>query len=227
MKSATQIASPPLLFLFFLFFFVIVNRPIRADGSDPTPSPWPLQFHALLYMNLTSTGHLQITNLWYDWPKGRNFNIMQKQMGELLHDLEWNNGTSFYYTVGAQGECETMEFEVGIPRPNWVDGSTYLGQKYTDGFLCNVWEKLDFIWYYEDVSTKKPIRWDFYDGITTHVMTFEVGAVLEDSQWQAPAYCFGDGGKRQARRESPKRDRESPTRNYGIRALDFSNRKLI
>lgn len=26
--------------------------------------------------------------------------------------------------------------------------------------------------------------------MTIHVMTFEVGAVLQDSQWQAPAYCF-------------------------------------
>jgi len=27
-------------------------------------------------------------------------------------------------------------------------------------------------------------------GYTGHVMTFEVGAVLEDSHWQAPIYCF-------------------------------------
>jgi len=24
----------------------------------------------------------------------------------------------------------------------------------------------------------------------THVMTFEVGAVLDDAHWQAPVYCF-------------------------------------
>lgn len=27
-------------------------------------------------------------------------------------------------------------------------------------------------------------------GISTHVITFEVGAVLQDSLSQAPAYCF-------------------------------------
>lgn len=27
-------------------------------------------------------------------------------------------------------------------------------------------------------------------GRTAHVMTFEVGAVLEDAKWQAPVYCF-------------------------------------
>lgn len=25
------------------------------------------------------------------------------------------------------------------------------------------------------------------------MMTFEVGAVLEDAEWQAPLYCFGAG----------------------------------
>ncbi|XP_059461231.1 uncharacterized protein At4g14100-like [Corylus avellana] len=158
--------------------------------STPTPSPWPEQFHALLYMNLSSSQTLQITHLWYDWRKGRNVNIIQKQLGELQYDVEWNNGTSFYYTLGAQGACEIMYFEVGIPRPDFLDGADYLGTTVTDGFLCNVWEKVDFIWYYEDVLTGRPVRWDFYDGISTHVITFEVGAVLQDSLTQAPSYCF-------------------------------------
>ena len=32
---------------------------------------------------------------------------------------------------------------------------------------------------------------DCVAGYTAHVMTFEVGAVLEDPNWQAPVYCFG------------------------------------
>ncbi|KAK6944253.1 hypothetical protein RJ641_025355 [Dillenia turbinata] len=163
----------------------------QPTKSTPTPQPWPQQFHALLYMNLSST-KLQLSDLWYDWPRGRNVNIFQRQLGEVLYDVEWNNGTSFYFTRDRQGHgtCEIMEFEVGIPRPDFLDGSNYLGTVVTDGFLCNVWEKVDFIWYYEDVITKRPVRWDFYDGISTHVMTFEVGAVLHDSLTQAPAYCF-------------------------------------
>lgn len=27
-------------------------------------------------------------------------------------------------------------------------------------------------------------------GREAHVVTFEVGAVLEDEKWQAPVYCF-------------------------------------
>lgn len=141
----------------------------RRSTSTPTPSPWPEQFHALLYMNMSSSQTLQITDLWYDWTRGRNVNIIQKQLGELLYDVEWNNGTSFYYTLGAQGEgagaCEIMYFEVGIPRPDFLDGANYLGTMLTDGFLCHVWEKVDFIWYYEDVLTRRPVRWDFYDGM--------------------------------------------------------------
>lgn len=56
--------------------------------------------------------------------------------------------------------------------------------------MCNVWEKVDFIWYYEDVVTKRPVHWVFYTGREANVMTFEVGAVLEDRHWQAPVYCF-------------------------------------
>ncbi|KAF5954832.1 hypothetical protein HYC85_007688 [Camellia sinensis] len=128
----------------------------------PIPSPWPERFHALLYMNLSSS-KLQISNLWYDWPKGRNVNIIQKQLGVLLYDIEWNNGTSFYYTLGSHGTCMTTQFEVGILRPDFLDGAKYVGTAVTDGFLCNVWEKVDFIWYYEDVLTNRPVRWDFYD----------------------------------------------------------------
>ncbi|XP_021746103.1 uncharacterized protein At4g14100-like [Chenopodium quinoa] len=169
----------------------------RITDEDPKPKAWPEQFHSVLVMNSTKTNHLQVTDLWYDWPNRRNLNLIQKQLGKLLYDVEWNNGTSYYYTLDATSECRTMLFEVGILRPNWLEGATYLGQQHMDGFLCNVWEKVDFIWYYEDVVTRRPVYWLFYDGIATHVMTFEEGAVLEDSRWQAPVYCFNKEEKQQ------------------------------
>ncbi|OMO49758.1 hypothetical protein CCACVL1_30817 [Corchorus capsularis] len=136
----------------------------EAQSSVPIPTPWPEQFHATLCMTLYSGGH-QITDLWYDWPKGRNVNLQQKQLGVYMYDIEWNNGTSFYYTLGSNGSCQVIDFGVGIPRPDFLDGAHYLGTQVKDGFLCNVWEKVDFIWYYEDVATKIPVRWDFYDGM--------------------------------------------------------------
>nr|GMC73686.1 uncharacterized protein At4g14100-like [Ipomoea batatas] len=121
--------------------------------------------------------------------RGANGGLM---LGETLYDVEWNNHTSFVFTLDSNRECTVLQFPVGILRPDWLAGANYLGHRYKDGFLCNVWEKVDFIWYYEDVDTKIPVYWEFYDGLTEHVMKFEVGRVLEDSKWQAPAYCFGD-----------------------------------
>ncbi|WRX35198.1 hypothetical protein QQP08_027685, partial [Theobroma cacao] len=117
-------------FLLCVTSSIIFLQSINPSVEWPDPTPWPEQFHALLCMTLYSGGH-QITDLWYDWPKGRNVNLQQKQLGVFM--------------------------------PDFLDGANYLGTEVKDGFLCNVWEKVDFIWYYEDVATKRPVRWDFYD----------------------------------------------------------------
>lgn len=148
-------------------------RPASTEPvPNPTPTPWPLQFHSILVMRYN--GENQIIDLWYDWPKGRNFNIIRHQLGNVLYDLEWNNGTSFFYTLDSSRQCSTAQLEVGILRPNWLDGANYLGQREVDGFLCNVWEKVDFIWYYEDVETKRPVHWRFYTGIASHSSEFTI-----------------------------------------------------
>lgn len=86
-------------------------------------------------------------------------------VGKLLYDLEWNNGTVFRYTLDDdKKECSSALIDVGVLRPNWLDGATYLGQQFVDGFHCNVWQKVDFIWYYEDIVTKRPVHWVFYTG---------------------------------------------------------------
>lgn len=96
------------------------------------------------------------------WPQ-----LHQDQLGGApLYDLEWNNGTSFFYTLEEPRQCRTVQVGVGILRPNWLDGANYLGQEYVDGFLCNAWEKVEFLWYYEDVVTKRPVRWVFYTGLS-------------------------------------------------------------
>ncbi|PON68429.1 transferase [Parasponia andersonii] len=170
-----------------------------AEVPDPVPTPWPHQFHSILVM--IANGTLQIIDLWYDWPNGRNFNIIQHQLGYVLYDLEWNNGTSFFYTLDSDRKCSSAQLEVGILRPNWLDGANYLGQRHADGFVCNVWEKVEFLTYYEDVLTKRPVLWVFYTGREAHVMTFEVGAVLEDAKWQAPPYCFNSATNHRQHRD--------------------------
>uniref|UniRef100_A0A1J3IDC4 Glycosyl transferase n=2 Tax=Noccaea caerulescens TaxID=107243 RepID=A0A1J3IDC4_NOCCA len=180
-----SIRQAPIL---IVVFFILTAGVRIATADEPVPAPWPHQFHALLFMNYS--GDLSMIDLWYDWTNGRNFNIIQEQLGGITYDLEWNNGTSFVYTLDESKTCRSAQLEVGILRPNWLDGAKYLGQQHVNGFHCNVWEKVDFIWYYEDVETKRPVQWIFYTGREAHVMTFEVGAVLEDEKWQAPVYCF-------------------------------------
>ncbi|PIA40621.1 hypothetical protein AQUCO_02500375v1 [Aquilegia coerulea] len=147
--------------IFFLLSLSITpSTSTCISESPPIPTPWPHQFHSILVMN--KSGILQLIDLWYDWPNGRNFNIIQDQLGKLLYDLEWNNGTSFFYTLDASKKCRSAQLSVGILRPNWLDGATYIGQQHVDGFLCNVWEKAEFITYYEDIVTKRPVHWLFY-----------------------------------------------------------------
>uniref|UniRef100_M8D889 Uncharacterized protein n=1 Tax=Aegilops tauschii TaxID=37682 RepID=M8D889_AEGTA len=175
-----------------------------ASSSATTPdgpAPWPEQFHAVLFTNLTnvsiaSTGPpLRPHDLYYDWPRRRNLNLIRHQLsGDPLYDVEWNNGTTFYFDSAT---CRTQQVPVGVLPPGWLadGGAVYLGRETTGGIDCRVWGKADFILYYEDALTGRPVRWNFLDvtGLQQFVMSFEVGVVLEDDdQWQAPAHCFLD-----------------------------------
>ncbi|CAD6207670.1 unnamed protein product [Miscanthus lutarioriparius] len=175
-----------------LFLWLPATPPAAAD---PTPTPWPPQFHATLVMDYH--GNMSVADLWYDWPGGRNLHVIRYQLAAdaPYYDNEWNNGTSFFYTP-ARRTCRSAAVGVGILRPDWLrPGAVYLGRRDAGGFDCHVWAKADFITYYEDVKTKRPVKWVFYTGRIAYVMSFEVGAVLEDAAWQAPEYCFTkDGG---------------------------------
>ncbi|XP_039043061.1 uncharacterized protein At4g14100-like [Hibiscus syriacus] len=102
--------------------------------------------------------------MWYDWPKGRNFYPRQQQLGHYIYEVEWNNRTTLYYTLAINGTCDAIDFGIGIPWPDFLDGANYVGTQLKDGFLSNVWEKVDFIWHCEDVATRRPVRWDFSAG---------------------------------------------------------------
>lgn len=104
---------------FFIVLFLVLSACDRIFATnepeietEPVPAVWPEQFHALMLMN--KSGSLEIVDLWYDWVNGRNFNIIQKQLGKLTYDLEWNNGTSFYYTLDDSRTCRTVHFEVSL-----------------------------------------------------------------------------------------------------------------
>lgn len=160
-----------------------------ATADVPTPTNWPIRFHALLVQKFS--GELAVMDLWYDWGKGGNLHIIQEQLVSPSYDMEWNNGTSFFWDEEAE-TCRTQTFGVGILRPNWLQDADFLGVKEMSGFTCNVFNKLDFITYYEDVVTGKPVYWKFFTEREVHVITFEEGVELNHDDWQAPDYCFSD-----------------------------------
>lgn len=189
-----------MLFLLLLLAAATATTTTAKHGH-PSPTPWPERFHAVLFTNLTnyteaSTGPpLRVTDLYYDWPRRRNLNLVRHQLSDdPLYDVEWNNGTGFYFDSKA---CRVEQFPVGVLPPWWLSGggAEYVGRRVAGGIDCHVWGKAGFIFYYEEARTGRPVRWDFVDvtGIQQFVMSFEPGAALEDdAQWQAPAYCFPD-----------------------------------
>jgi hypothetical protein len=101
----------------------------------------------------------------------RNLHVIRYQLAAdaPYYDAEWNNGTSFFYTP-ARRACRSAAVGVGILRPDWlVPGAAYLGRASADGFDCHVWTKADFITYYEDAGTGRPVKWVFYTGINRSI----------------------------------------------------------
>eukprot|EP00466_Bigelowiella_natans_P017244 jgi/Bigna1/90569/estExt_fgenesh1_pg.C_730077 len=166
--------------------------------SPPSPSPpvWPERFHAVLFQNRSNS--LSFVDLYYDWPKGRNLNLIRGQhdddkgsAGELW-DVEFGNKTSYYYFPRTKS-CKKMDFPVGILMPNWLENATFLGTEQVDGYSCNVWTKADgFITYWEDIATTKPVKWIFGSGMEEHVMKWVINETLPDEQWEIPSYCSQD-----------------------------------
>ncbi|XP_052166131.1 uncharacterized protein At4g14100-like [Oryza glaberrima] len=195
--------APTLPSWWLLFLLLLgVGATAAARGSKKLTPPvstayeWPERFHAVVVsINLTSHdrggGRLQLIELYYDWPHGRDLNIVRDQLSgdPPLYNVEWVNGTSYLFDTAASS-CRTFQFPVGLLPPDWIATANYLGRDTVDGFECHVWSNFLFSRYYADVATGHPVRWIF-NGNTRHVLEFEAGVVLQDSsKWQAPPYCF-------------------------------------
>lgn len=141
------------------FFFHLLPLSIWSEPAEPTPAEWPPKFNALLFEN--SSGKLHVIDFWYDWSRGGSLRITQNQLAKLTYERSWDNGTSYLYPSEIHSPCWLMHIPPGILRPNWMEGAIYHGQQYVDGFLCNVWEKVGVVWYYEDAVTKTPVHWSW------------------------------------------------------------------
>ena len=76
---------------------VVCGGVVASSSQPPQPPAWPEQFTATLFVkNGSSLSELELA---YDWPGGRNLIRIAKQQGNVLWDMEWNNGTSFYFDL--------------------------------------------------------------------------------------------------------------------------------
>ncbi|TVU41261.1 hypothetical protein EJB05_14764, partial [Eragrostis curvula] len=152
----------------------------------------PKTILVVLFRFKNSSWRLELIELYYDWPRGRNLNVVRGQLsaaGEPFYNVEWVNGSSYLFDAAS---CVATWHPVGILPPDWVDGAAYLGRDDVDGFDCHVWSYHPFfVTYYEDVATGRPVYWNF-TGALRHVLSFETAGVPEVSspKWQAPAHCF-------------------------------------
>lgn len=179
-----------MLLLLTAFYAATIAGRCVAEPHFPV---WPEQFHAVLFQN--RTGNLALLDLWYDWPNGRNFNIIHKQLGPTIFDLELNNGTQHFWSDNKE-DCKTIHQPVGILPPDWLRNATYLGESKLGSFDVNGWTKAPwptkdrpFVHYYADVQTGQPVYWEFFTGAQFHILSFEVNATLPEEQWQVPAQC--------------------------------------
>lgn len=136
-------------------------------AEDPTPTPWPTPFYAVLYQNFS--GIIGLMDLYYDWENGRNLHLIKNQYQPIVHDMEFNNGTVLKWSTSS--DCRNLDVGVGVLPPTWLKGATYLGTQKEDGFTVNVFTKADFIVYREDVVSKRPVSWTFYTGECTRIGT--------------------------------------------------------
>jgi hypothetical protein len=67
---------------------VISSALIVATALEKPPEPpvWPETFHAVAVQN--RNGSLALVDLYYEWKKGRNANLIHSQLGTTLHDIE-------------------------------------------------------------------------------------------------------------------------------------------
>ncbi|CAM9447744.1 unnamed protein product [Pylaiella littoralis] len=97
-------------------------------------------------MSQVKEGDYGVVDLWYDYDAGHNLNVIQTQSGEEdgpLFDNERANGTTYYYSPAkAKAKyCNIIDFGVGLLKPDWLKGATFLGEEECGIYQCTKWEQ--------------------------------------------------------------------------------------
>ena len=172
---------------------------LAGGGGGPLPPVWLEVFYASIVQFRNGTSSL--VDLYYDWPRGRNANLIRKQLdSSVLYDLEFQNKTSFYFDRSRpERGCRRVEFPVGILTPDWLSGARYLGTRTVNGIECHGWAKgegrpasEDFVHYWSRVSDDVPVQWTFHVGepMEMNVYSFQPEVQMPEEEWQPPSWCF-------------------------------------
>lgn len=79
-----------------LQLLVISTNAAGVHSEIPAVPYWPLQFTSNAVQN--RSGVISLATIVYDWPGGRNLVLTKdQQSGSVLWDMEWTNGTSFFF----------------------------------------------------------------------------------------------------------------------------------
>lgn len=102
----------------------------------PLPPVWPQVLKMVVETN--RGGNLSLDTIVYDWITGRNSIIIDKQEGDIVHDLELNNHSSYYWTKSG---CFSIHMPVGILRPDWLKGARFIGKRTVNNIATNLFNQ--------------------------------------------------------------------------------------
>lgn len=83
-RGSPDLANMQQKVLFNIVLFLLAC--IASSTAKPSPPIWPETFHALAVQN--RNGSLALVDLYYEWKKGRNANLIHRQLGTTLYDIE-------------------------------------------------------------------------------------------------------------------------------------------
>jgi hypothetical protein len=186
------------IFFSMLFFeqmtakeFLSAPSPLNntISGCERGPPVWPEQLFLVQHRIPDDDSGNSTIATYYDWKRQANLIIINPDSNQgnkdadIIWDLELSNHHSYFFNP-LKKTCKTMDFPVGILKPNWLVNATCLGEVVMNGRRTIGWTKEDFIDYYADAVTDEPVSWYF------HTMKARFDTIFYSPGKQVPSESF-------------------------------------
>jgi hypothetical protein len=86
-------------------------------------------------------------------------------------------------------QCTTRHIPYGILTRDWLKNATFEGLTTWRGVPCEKWGKANFITYYAETTSQKPVAWVFFNGMVMEVVQYTVGVAPPKELLRVPSYC--------------------------------------